>query len=194
MTAFSVSALILAGGRATRMGGIAKHEIVVGGETILARQTRTLRPLVGEILVSATAAIEGHRTVHDAPAHAGIGPLAGIAAGLDAASTDWVLVVAGDMPYLSAPLIARMLELAAAAADDVHAIGIERDGLPEPLFSVVRTARARGVVTAMIAARDYKASRLLDALGAMYIDEQHARACDPELSTLRNINEPGDLP
>ena len=33
----SISALILAGGRATRMGGIAKHAIVVQGETILAR-------------------------------------------------------------------------------------------------------------------------------------------------------------
>jgi molybdopterin-guanine dinucleotide biosynthesis protein A len=53
------SALILAGGKATRLGGIAKHLIIVGGETILARQTRILAPRVAEIIVSSPQPIEG---------------------------------------------------------------------------------------------------------------------------------------
>ena len=41
-----VSALILAGGKATRFGGLAKHTIVVDGQTIFERQVALLRPRV----------------------------------------------------------------------------------------------------------------------------------------------------
>jgi molybdopterin-guanine dinucleotide biosynthesis protein A len=58
-----VSALILAGGKATRFGGIAKHLLVVDGETIFARQVRVLAPRVAEILVSCADDIPGYRTV-----------------------------------------------------------------------------------------------------------------------------------
>ncbi len=202
-TDISISALILAGGRATRMGGVAKHAIVVQGETILARQAAVLRASVGDVLVSSPADIDGFRTVRDAPEHEGIGPLAGIAAGLAAATSHWLFIVAGDMPYLSSALVGAMLELVEAAGgrseregapwENVHAIGVKKDGLPEPLFSVVRVPRARTIVASMIAARDLKASRLLDALGASYVSDEIARACDPDLRALHNINEPDDL-
>lgn len=198
-----VSALILAGGRATRMGGIAKHEIVVQGETILARQARVLRESVSDdIIVSSAVDIPGFRTVRDK--HEGIGPLGGIEAGLAAATTHWLLVVAGDMPYLSGMLIDLMLDIAQSAGghsaeehaptfEGVHAIGLARKKLPEPLFCLVRVPRAREVVGAMIEARNFKASSLLDALGASYVPEKLARACDPDLLALKNINEPSDL-
>src|SRR5438067_7336736 len=97
-----VSAVILAGGRATRLGGVAKHEILVGGEPIFARQVRVLAPRVSEILVSGPA-IAGYRSVSDSKA--GAGPLAGIAAALVAVRTPWLLVLAGDMPYITGELI-----------------------------------------------------------------------------------------
>jgi molybdopterin-guanine dinucleotide biosynthesis protein A len=186
------------------MGGIAKHEIIVQGETILARQVRVLREMIDDILVSSPVDIAGFRTVRDAPEHEGIGPLAGIAAGLAAATTEWLFVVAGDMPYLSGTLIFQMLELVECAGgrseDDhsstwqhVHAIGIRKKKLPEPLFSVLRVSRAREAIAAMIAERNYKASKLLDALNASYVPEKLARACDPDLLTLHNINEPSDI-
>jgi molybdopterin-guanine dinucleotide biosynthesis protein A len=200
----SLAALILAGGRATRMGGIAKHEILVQGETILARQSRLFRPVTEELLVSSPVDIEGYRTVRDDPEHEGIGPLAGIAAGLRATTSHWLFIVAGDMPYLSGMLIGHMLELvemagghsedeAAPTWDNVHAIGVKKKKLPEPLFSVVRASRAREVVASMIEARDYKASRILDALNATYVNDKIARACDPDLLTLHNINSPSDI-
>jgi molybdopterin-guanine dinucleotide biosynthesis protein A len=198
----SISALILAGGRATRMGGIAKHEIIVQGETILARQSKLLRPLVNDILVSAPGEIEGFRTVRDV--HDGIGPLAGISAGLAATTSHWLFIVAGDMPYLSGMLVCQMLEFVEMAGgrseedgaptfENIHAVGVKKDKLPEPLFSIVRVPRARVVVAAMIAAGDFKASRMLEALNPCYVPAKIARACDPDLLTLHNINEPSDI-
>src|SRR5689334_11482145 len=110
-----VSALILAGGRATRFGGIAKHELVIDGQTIFARQVAVLLPRVAEVIVSAPRDEEAFRIVRDsAPGYrvvrdaaSGIGPLAGIAAGLAACHTSWLLVVAGDMPNLTSELIER---------------------------------------------------------------------------------------
>ena len=182
-----VSALILAGGRATRLGGIAKHELVIEGETIFARQCRVLAPRVAEIVVSGPRDVPGYRSVRDA--EAGVGPLAGISAGLAAVSTDWLLVVAGDMPYISAELVD--LVLGARAGD---AVALRVGGLPEPLFCALHT-RVAPVLAARIAAGRHKASGLLtdEGLRVTWLEEAQVRAFDPELRCLVNVNAPEDL-
>ncbi len=182
-----VSALILAGGRATRLGGVAKHLLVVDGATIFDRLVTVLRPRVAEILVSARDDIPGYRTVHDV--HEGAGPLAGISAGLAACTTEWLLVVPGDMPHLTGELVDHMLGqvLGAAEAGFCDAVGIRRDGLPEPLVCLLRR-RVRPVIDHRIATGLYKASDVLMQAGltVRWIDVTDERL-------LRNINSPKDL-
>jgi molybdopterin-guanine dinucleotide biosynthesis protein A len=178
------SALILAGGRATRLGGADKPALLVGGEPIFTRQVRVLAPRVSEVIVAANVAsalYAGYRVVADAIE--GAGPLAGIAAGLGAARTPWLLVVAGDMPDLAGALVDRMI---AAAAHD--AVGIRIGGLPEPLVCALRVAAARPVLDAMLAEGVRKASALLTdrGLSVDWIDD-----ADP--AWVRNINTPADL-
>ena len=176
-----VSALILAGGRATRMGGVAKHELVVDGETIFARQVRVLAPRVVEILVAGRA-IEGYRCVTD-PIEGG-GPLAGVAAGLAAARTPWLLVIAGDMPYVAGDVVDRLL---AARSEAIDAVCVRDRGLPEPLFSLLH-ARTRPAVERRLAAGRFKASGLFtdEDLRVAWLDDLDPRA-------LRSVNEPNDL-
>ena len=184
------SALILAGGKATRLGGVDKRELVVEGRTIFDRQREVLSPRVAELLVSSARDVPGHRTVADAVP--GAGPLAGIAAGLAAAATPWLLVVAGDMPYITGALIDLVL---AHAADGVDAVGIQIGGLPEPLLCLLRVEAARPALAALLAGGRLKASRLLTDgdLRVAWIPEAALRAIDPELRALFNVNEPGDL-
>ena len=185
----TVSALILAGGRAMRFGGIAKHELVIEGRTIFERQVAVLAPRVAEIIVSG-ATISTYRSVADAVA--GAGPLAGIAAGLAAARTEWLLVVAGDMPYISGDVI----DLIVSRIDDAHdAVGIRIGELPEPLLCALRCT-IRGVVERRIAAGQRKASRLLTDgdLRVCWIEDHELRAIDPGLRTLFTVNAPVDLP
>jgi molybdenum cofactor guanylyltransferase len=185
-----VSALIVAGGRATRLGGVDKRELVVAGTTIFERQCAVLAPRVAEILVSSPRSIEGYRTVGDAAE--GLGPLAGIAAGLAAATTTWLVVVAGDMPYLHDALIALML---GRTADAIDAVGIRIGGLPEPLCCVLRVASCLPIAQHRIAGRHLKVSGLLteERLRVSWIDEAELRQIDPELRALFNINAPDDL-
>ncbi len=193
MTPDDRTALILSGGRATRLGGIDKTELVIDpedGRTIFERQVAVLAPRVGEILVSSARAVAGYRTVADAVPDAG--PLAGIAAGLAAARTPWVLVVAGDMPHLRGDVIELLFE---RAVDDVDAVAFSIDGFPEPLMSLVARTPALAAVQRLLAAGTRKASRLLtDAdLRVAWIDGATLRAIDPELHSFSNVNEPADL-
>lgn len=190
-----ISALILAGGRATRLGGVSKHALVVDaadGRTIFERQVALLRPRVAEVIVSLRAGpdIAGFRTVSD---HVfDVGPLAGIAAGLSGCRTTWLLVVAGDMPHLTDSLIDRMLQRAEDANDErdrqTEAVGVRSRGLPEPLLCVLRTRVVLPIVAARIASGRYKASGLLtdEGLRVAWIDD-----ADP--AALRNVNSPEDL-
>ena len=185
-----VSALILAGGRATRFGGIDKRELVIEGRTIFERQVEVLLPCVAEIIVSSTRPIAGYRCVADV--HADVGPLAGIAAGLAATTTSWLLVVAGDMPRINAALVELVLS---RVRDDLDAVGIMIGGLPEPLLCVLRCATAAPVVERCIAAGRHKASRLLtdEGLRVDWIEDAELRAIDPELRALFNVNTPQDI-
>ena len=180
-----VSALILAGGKATRFGGIAKHELVVDGETIFTRQVAVLAPRVAEILVSSPRDLAGYRTVRDAVAD--VGPLAGIAAGLAACRTPWLVVVAGDMPYITGRLIDQLLGGLGDSVAPSDAVGIRRGRLAEPLVCVLHV-RVLPVVVERIAAGRYKASGLLtdEGLAVRWIED-----ADP--AALRNVNSPEDL-
>jgi molybdopterin-guanine dinucleotide biosynthesis protein A len=185
-----VTALILAGGKARRLGGVDKRELVVGGRTIFERQVEALAPLVAEILVSSPRQIAGYRTVVDAVADAG--PLAGIAAGLAATATPWLFVLAGDMPYVHRAFVEHVLSRAAGESD---AVGIRIGGMPEPLCTVMRTSVWRPIVEARITARRFKASSLLtdEPVHVTWIEEGELRSIDPQLRALHNVNAPEDL-
>lgn len=114
-----------------------------------------------------------------------MGPLAGIAAGLAAATTPWLLVVAGDMPYVTTELAAAMIALANDACD---AVGVRHRGLPEPLLCVLH-ARTCDAALRRLAAGRYRVSGLLtdEGLRVAWLD-------DPDPQTLVNINSPTDFP
>src|SRR3990172_8629736 len=109
------SAAILAGGRATRFGGRDKGSLVVDGETIRARQLAILSQIAGGLLiVGLPVAPEippglAVRTVSDRLP--GCGPLGGLHTALDEARGDATVIVACDMPFVSAPFLAHLLAL-----------------------------------------------------------------------------------
>jgi molybdopterin-guanine dinucleotide biosynthesis protein A len=185
-----VTALILAGGKGTRLGGVDKRGLIVEGRTIFDRQVDVLGPCVTEIIVSSPRDVPGYRTVADPVP--GLGPLAGIAAGLAAATTPWLFVIAGDMPHVHRAFIELVLSRGDAESD---AVGIRIGSLPEPLCTMLRVAVWRPIVTDRIAKRRLKASSLLtdEEVRVRWIEETEVRAIDPALRALHNVNVPADL-
>ena len=113
-----LAGVVLAGGRATRMGGGDKPLLEIGGRTILARVLeRIARPDMPIVLNAnedpARFAAFGLPVVADAMADYP-GPLAGILAGLDWAAgntgADLLLSVPGDCPFIPHDLAERLIE------------------------------------------------------------------------------------
>lgn len=193
-----LTACILAGGRARRMGGATKPLLVVDGATILARQRAVLAPRTHELLLALAPssaepalAAAGLRIVRDRLADAG--PLAGITAALAAIDTPWLLAVAGDMPALSAAVI----DLLRARADQPDATQLDaivpRLGhLPEPLCALWHR-RAWPILDARLARGAYKVAAVFAELRVAWIDEPALRAADPALASFRNVNRPDEL-
>jgi len=108
------SAAILAGGHATRFGGLDKSALIVEGRTILDRQLVELSALTTDLLiVGGRVATPPARAVADIVP--GCGPLGGLHAALTAARGDAVFVVACDMPYITSAFAQYLLDLAADA-------------------------------------------------------------------------------
>lgn len=140
----TVPAIILAGGRATRMGGGDKCLLQLGGRPLLQHVIGRLTPHCPTQALSANGDATRFAgcglpvlvdTVADQP-----GPLAGILAGLDWAADrgDAAIVsVAADTPFFPRDLVARLLS---AAGPEGCAIAVSRDsrgGLHEhPVFAL----------------------------------------------------------
>jgi molybdopterin-guanine dinucleotide biosynthesis protein A len=111
------SAAILAGGRATRFGGRDKSALLIEGRPILERQIQELSQITSDILIvggdPSVRAVEGARYVADQVP--GCGPLGGLHAALTDALGEATIVVACDMPYVSASLLRHLLVLTSGA-------------------------------------------------------------------------------
>ena len=92
------NAVVLAGGRATRLGGVAKPLVEVRGRTMLEAALAAAAGAERIVVVGPLPVPEGIlRTVEDPP-HGG--PAAALAAGLATLDVDapWTLVLASDLP------------------------------------------------------------------------------------------------
>ncbi len=125
------SAVILAGGKSSRMGRD-KAWLEVGGRPLLARQVRLARGLgAAEVFISGRT--DTDYSAFDCPVlcdrFAGAGPLAGIERALAAATLPLLLVLAVDLPEMDLGLLRR---LGAGCAGNIGAIP-RVNGKLEPL-------------------------------------------------------------
>jgi molybdenum cofactor guanylyltransferase len=183
------TAAILAGGRARRLAGADKSALVVGGMSILDRQLAVLRSLTPHILIVAS---NEHRygdvgvpVVSDRIR--GAGSLGGLYTALLDAPTEQLVVMACDMPFLTAPFLSR---LAALGAGVDAAMPRDDHGLHPTCAAWAR--RAAPHLRAQI---DSGRLRILDALDGLDVREMDPRELarfDPDGRLLLNVNTPDD--
>jgi len=120
--------VLLAGGAGRRMGGGDKCLRQLGGETLLARTIRSLRPHVGALVLNANG--EGARFAdYGLPVVADViegfaGPLAGVLTGMEWAKAnvpgaDYVVTVPTDIPFLPDDLVPRLADALVTADADI---------------------------------------------------------------------------
>lgn len=144
MGADDLGAILLAGGRGSRMGGVHKPLLKIGGETLLDAALRAARDAQCDPIVVVGPADEAHADltwIREEPPFGG--PVAAILTALPSVDTPRVLVLACDLPR--APDVVRLLVRADAAADGVCLR--DAGGRPQWLAGIYRTDALRAAAT-----------------------------------------------
>ena len=146
-----LSAFVLAGGRSSRMG-TDKAFLQLDGRTLLARALDRLHALTPEVrTVGPAAKFAAYGPVVE-DVYADRGPLAGIHAALSASATELNLILAVDLPFVSAALLRFIVE-EARACDAVVTVPRIAGGY-QPLCAVYRRAFAPLAAAALEAGKN----------------------------------------
>jgi molybdopterin-guanine dinucleotide biosynthesis protein A len=151
VTARTRTAAIIAGGQARRFGGRDKARLLVDGRPIIIRQVEILQRVADPVLVigGPPARFADLPVVVQADLIPGAGAMGGVYTALVSAPGDLVLVVAADLPYLDAPVLARLADMAAGA----DAAWVRTHAGPEPLIACYQRAIADRLRAAIAAGR-----------------------------------------
>jgi molybdenum cofactor guanylyltransferase len=187
------SALIFGGGRATRLGGVNKALLEVGGMRIIDRILSALRPLADETVLltndDALHAWSGLRLVYDAEPHAGVLPA--LAAGFAEAAGAVCLAVACDMPFVSTRVFEYLLRLQAETHADV--VIPRTAGYLEPMHAVYRRSTAGNAIRAALERGEQRMVSYFGAVQVREVGEAEWRSLDPDGLAFFNVNTPEDL-
>jgi molybdopterin-guanine dinucleotide biosynthesis protein A len=135
------TAVVLAGGKAARLGGQAKPQLEVGGRTMLAAVLAAVEDADRRVVVGPPQPVPDDVVVlRERPP--GGGPVAALRAGLPEVSTDVVVLLAGDLPFLTASLVRELRER--LSGDGV--LVVDDTGRDQLLLGAWRTAPLRAAV------------------------------------------------
>ena len=184
----AITAVILAGGGGTRMGGVDKALLLWRGRPFIEHSSERLRPQVAAVIVNSDRADAYPALQLPIVGDAGPqrrGPLAGVLAALGASTTPFTLVVPCDCPLPSPQLAQRLYDaLYAEQADLAYAV----TGTDEHYLFALRSTALRDNLRAHLAEPGNGAVRRWYAglrCARVYFDDQ------PECFV--NINSPTDF-
>ena len=139
--AATFDAVVLAGGGSRRMGGTDKTALPVGGASLLDRALLAVAGARQTVVVGAERpTATSVRWTREQPP--GGGPAAGLACGLQLVASPLVVVLAGDLPFVTFESVTRLL----AAARPAGAVMVDDAGRPQWLLSCWPTELLRGAL------------------------------------------------
>jgi molybdopterin-guanine dinucleotide biosynthesis protein A len=190
------TAIILAGGKSSRFGADKASSLLLGRPLLqwvldaaaVAAAEVVIVGAVGQELPGVTCDVPA-RIVRDRYPNAG--PLAGLATGLEAASTDVCLALSCDAPLLQPALLAALIHGLAGTA--TAAVVPEVHGRLQPLVAAYRRSACLGLFRNSVEAGELALTPAVQALDPLVIREAEARSFDPELQSFHSANTPAEL-
>ena len=176
-----IDALILAGGKSSRMGGKHKGNLKIGGETFTQHLISEVTKSVDNVWISYGTEIhekyENCKIITDH--YKECGPMGGIHAGLTAAASEYLFVVACDMPFMKAEFVEELKKHLSENADVIVPV---INGRPQPLATLYKKT-VLPVLEEKLAEGNYKLRSIFEHVKVSYVEIE--AQWEP---VLRNIN------
>jgi molybdopterin-guanine dinucleotide biosynthesis protein A len=182
-----MEAFILAGGASRRMG-TDKSQLLIERQTFADRIAETLSQVAGSVsLVGGVTQRSSLGTVADV--YPQWGALGGLHAALSACKSEWAIVVACDLPFVTAELFSF---LAQRRLDHDAVIPVQQDGRPQPLAALYRVDPCLQRATELIEAGRRRPLDLLDAVNTRWVQFDELTNLAQADRFFVNINTPSD--
>jgi molybdenum cofactor guanylyltransferase len=166
ISGLQVDAVVLAGGRASRLGGADKPALVVGARSLLASAVSAAAAAGARLVIVVGPPRPGLmlapgrlRVVREEPP--GSGPVPALRRGLAEVAAPWVLVLAADLPFIRAGHLTSLLAAAAGARPATGAVLTDDAGRPQWLAGCWPSETLR------VASRGYRGGSLRGLLGPL---------------------------
>jgi molybdopterin-guanine dinucleotide biosynthesis protein A len=183
-----LSAVILSGGRSSRMG-TPKCMLPFDGEPLIQHIVRKLQPLFTEIVVVASPGQPlpplPVTVVHDTVAYQG--PVGGIYYGLGTVTSEWAFVTSCDSAFLNMALVSYLV----SQRVDFDVVVPRWDNRLQPLVAMYRKTVV-SLLEKQLADGELRPVHLFDKVSTRYVDEHEIRRLDPEGQSFFNMNRPED--
>ena len=187
---------ILAGGKSRRMG-TDKSALVVDGKTMLERAASVLASISPDgisVVGGPWDAALGYNLIEDPVGSTDSlersGPMLGLCGALSAASTEWIAVLACDLPFVSSGLLRTLAAIDRTDADAV--VPMQSDGIAQPLCALYRCEPCRRVIGHLMENGDRSMRSLLVAIRTRFVNFEDIKPLRDSENFFLNVNSPDD--
>jgi len=181
-----IEAFILAGGASRRMG-TDKSQLLLENEPLIQRVKKTLAAVVSRVSIVGRPHNNDPNAVPDV--YPQWGALGGIHGALAACNSDWAIVTACDLPFITSELLQLLISL----RNDHHAVvPIQADGLPQPLCALYRTNPCLQSAAELIEAGRRRPLDLIEVVHTRWVSYSELEHLQHSANFFLNINTPED--
>jgi len=184
----TIDGYILTGGAASRMGGD-KALLTISGRTFVQQIAAGLSRVTRDVFVVG-GKTPGLTTVPDIPVDGGQtkSSMTGLYSALRHSRSEWVFVVACDMPFVTAELFEAIIELSDGAKCAV--IPVSSDGVAQPLCGLYRVSACVEKAESALKNGQRSLQRLLDDVDAQRVGFEHFQGLAGSEHLFMNVNTP----
>ena len=195
MLMFDVQGFILVGGASRRMGQD-KAQLRLGPNTVLQRVAAELAVAAGSVtLVGARQEYPEVQLPNVPDIHEEWGAMGGIHAALSAAETDWIIVIACDLPFVTQDLFERLKSFADESPKESidSIVPLQADGRPQPVCALYRRETCLPEIERLVSAGEHTPRALLANVRTRYVQFPELTDLSGAENFFLNLNTPEDF-
>lgn len=197
-----IEGYILAGGASSRMGR-PKSELVLGSLSLLERAASTMSLLTRECVavvgneISSDACKTEFKTIKDLVSepverdHDRRAPIYGLFTALSVAGSEWIAVLAVDLPFVSGDLLALLASMRGEGTNAI--VPVQIDGRLQPLCAIYRREVCLKAARMAIEGGELSLHKLLGALRVRRVEPYELADLQNADNFFLNVNTPQDL-